>query len=317
MFRIVRYVIYFIAIMLCLFYLHTHDANMKNGLDAIFQSIKNIGTTHTNPADEIGGIDMTGGLASSTTSTSSKDSNIVKAYTSDNGNNNGDSTYVSKTTSNISIDGIIYYTNIEREKAGLAPLVKSAQLVTSATAKVDDMFVKQYFEHTSPSGKTAVDLVEKTGYVFQIVGENLALGVFDSDQALVQAWMNSPEHRANILNPKYTEMGASVGVGNYKGQREWMAVQHFAKPAPVCTQINNDLQNNIDVEKTALEVEETELKKMAAVIEADPSGQTANKEYIDGYNQRVAAYNLRLNTLRATIDAFNSTVIEYNTCIKG
>jgi uncharacterized protein YkwD len=313
MFRIVRYVIYFIAIMLCLFYLHTHDANMKNGLDSVFQSIKNIGTTHTNPADEIGGINITGGLTNGANSTSSKDSNIVKAYTSD----NSDSTYVPKPTSNISIDGIIYYTNIERRKAGLAPLIKNTKLVTSATVKVDDMFTNQYFEHTSLSGKTAVDLVEKTGYIFQIVGENLALGVFDSNQALVQAWMNSPEHKANILNPKYTEMGASVGIGNYKGQREWLAVQHFAKPAPQCTQINNDIQNNIDVEKTALEAEEIELKKMAAVIEADPPGQTANREYIDGYNQRVAAYNLRLDTLRTTIDAFNITVVLYNTCIKG
>jgi uncharacterized protein YkwD len=218
------------------------------------------------------------------------------------------------TTAKISVDGIIYYTNIERQKAGLKQLIKNEKLNKSASEKVDDMFTKQYFEHKSPDGKTAADLVDSLGYGFKIVGENLALGIFSTDKVLVQAWMDSPTHRANILNPKYTEMGASVGVAGYKGQRQWMAVQHFAKPIPLCDEIDTTTQDNINTEKTALEGVERELQKRAGVIESDP---LITKDYINEYNAMVAMYNERLNKLRDIITDFNKTIVDYNTCVKA
>ncbi len=290
--------------MLGLFFLHKNSVWFQDKIETTKLFFKTIvSDTKVSPDDiysQINKQDFTGTLATTTKTT-------VKSYSASASDN------PKSTTAKISIDGIIYYTNIEREKVGLQPLVKSVKLNKSAALKTDDMFTHQYFEHTSLDGKTAADLVKSVDYKYQIVGENLALGVFDTDKALVQAWMNSPAHKANILNPKYTEMGAAVGIGDYKGQRQWMAVQHFAKPLPVCAGIDENAQKNIDEEKLVLEEREKELQKMAGVIESDPS---IGKEYVDTYNQKVSMYNDRLDNLRNAIAEFNKTIVEYNMCVK-
>ncbi len=304
MFRIIRYIVILVLIMLGLFFLHKNSPWFQDKIETTKLFFKTIGSEgYVSPDtvyNQINKQDFTGGLATTTKTT-------VKSYTSTN-------VEKPKTTAKISIDGIIYYTNIEREKVGLKPLVKNVKLNKSASLKTDDMFTNQYFEHTSPDGQTAADLVKQFDYKFQIVGENLALGIFETDKTLVQAWMNSPTHKANILNPKYSEMGAAVGIGDYKGQRQWIAVQHFAKPLPVCSGIDETIQKNIDIEKLALEGEERELQKMAGVIE---SNQETSKEYVSDYNARVSAYNERLNRLRESIAEFNKTIVEYNLCVKN
>ena len=313
MFRILRYIFMFLIIMVCLFILQKSSPTVRTSLDeAVLQMklyFKSIGnatsTVHGDIYNQINKQDFVGGLGTTTV----KKNIEIRSFSQ--------SSPPQKPKAKISIDGIIYYTNIEREKAGLAPLVKNIKLNTSASLKTDDMFAKQYFEHTSPDGKTAADLVKSAGYTFQVVGENLALGVFETDQVLVQAWMNSPAHRANILNSKYTEMGASVGMGEYKGQTQWLAVQHFAKPMPTCTPISSTTQDSIDTEKLALESEERELQTMAGVIESDPSAQRVDKAYINTYNDKVNGYNIRLNKLRDTIAEFNKTIVQYNTCVTG
>lgn len=298
--------------MLCLFWLDKKGVNVRFGLEKVIDNTKDFfNSIKDSPKGDpdkiyadINNQDFVGPLAS----TSINKATTVKSYMEEYG--------IKKPNSNvrISIDGIIYYTNIEREKAGLKPLIKNIKLNKSANYKVDDMFTDQYFEHTSLSGKTAADLVKSVDYKFQVVGENLALGIFDTDKALVQAWMNSPTHRANILNPKYTEMGAAVGIGDYKGQKEWMAVQHFAKPMPVCGTIDEVIQKNIDTEKILLEEEERELQKMAGVIETTPS-ESLEKNYLNNYNERVNNYNDRLNKLRQIIEDFNKTIVDYNKCL--
>lgn len=311
MFRVTRYILLFIIIMLCLFWLDKRGVNVRLGVDRLldntkdfFQSIKFAPRSSSDKIFyEIDKQDFVGDLASST-----NQATTVKAYMEESGKNSAKAL--------ISIDGIIYYTNIERQKAGLKPLVKNVNLNKSADKKVDDMFANQYFEHTSPDGKTAADLVKSVGYKFQIVGENLALGIFNTDKALVQAWMNSPTHRDNILNPKYTEMGAAVGISDYKGQKQWMAVQHFAKPMPVCGSIDDVVQNSINLEKTALEEEERELQKMAGVIETT-TPENLEKNYLNNYNERVNNYNDRLNKLRQVIEVFNKTIVDYNNCLNN
>ena len=304
MFKIIRYIVILILIMLGLFLLHKNSPWFQDKIEVTKLFFKSIASdTKVSPDDiynHINDQDFTGRLATTTKTT-------VKSYTSTSNDR-------PKTVAKISIDGIILYTNIERQKAGLKPLTKNLKLNKSASEKTDDMFTNQYFEHTSPGGKTAADLVKDEGYKFQIVGENLALGIFETDKTLVQAWMNSPLHRANILNPKYTEIGVAVGIGDYKGQRQWLAVQHFGKPLPVCSEIDEVGQKNIDAEKVELEVLERELQKMAGVIESDPA---MSREYINDYNSKVGVYNDRLNKLRATIAEFNKTIVDYNVCLKG
>ena len=100
------------------------------------------------------------------------------------------------------------------------------------------MFEKEYFEHKSPSGIGASDIAHDVGYEFILVGENIALGNFDGDEALVQAWMDSPGHRANILNKRYTEIGIAAEKGLYQGKMMWLAVQIFARPMSLCQNPN-------------------------------------------------------------------------------
>jgi uncharacterized protein YkwD len=246
--------------------------------------------------------DMLGALNGTTT---------IKAYTS-----NQSSVKDIPKVSGMSIAGILQYTNAERVKYGLQPLKLQTKLSNSALLKVEDMFTLQYFEHESPTGKTAADLVRSQGYDFQSVGENLALGDFGTDKKLVDAWMNSPSHRKNILNPKFTELGLAVARGAYKGGIQWLAVQHFGKPTPICESVPSDIKMKVDNEKRLLELDEQEIKKMAEEIESDPN-QNKDISFLNAYNARVADYNTRLGLLRDLIKDYNIRVEVYNTCLSS
>lgn len=309
MFAFIRYTIYLIIILLCLFLLQKMNVDVKGGFwnaaDKVEVFFKSIGDapnkTESGIVKDILKEDMIGALKGTTT---------IKSYTASN------KFPVSSASQGkgMSIAGILQYTNIERVKYGLKPLTLNTKLSDSALVKVEDMFTLQYFEHTSPTGKTAADLVRAEDYDFQSVGENLALGDFGTDQNLVTAWMNSPLHRKNILNPKFTELGLAVARSTYKKEIQWLAVQHFGKPAPVCDTVPSSIKEKVDIEKNILETEEQALKKLAEEIESDPN-QNRGPEFLATYNTRVAEYNARLGVLRDLIKEYNTRVDMYNTCL--
>lgn len=143
-------------------------------------------------------------------------------------------------SSEITVDKVISATNSQRQKLGLAPLKYNATLSQSATAKAQDMFVNNYWAHNSPQGKTPWDFFKSAGYQYSVAGENLAKDFYDTD-GLIKAWMNSPTHRDNIVNPKYQEIGIGVVNGILNGVKTTLVVQHFALPlnAPVATKKSN------------------------------------------------------------------------------
>ena len=143
-------------------------------------------------------------------------------------------------SSEITADKVISQTNIERQKLGLAPLKYNATLSQSAAAKAEDMFKNNYWAHNSPEGKTPWDFFKSAGYQYSVAGENLAKDFYDTD-GLIKAWMNSPTHRDNIVNPKYQEIGIGVVNGILNGVKTTLVVQHFALPlnAPVATKKSN------------------------------------------------------------------------------
>ena len=129
-----------------------------------------------------------------------------------------DSIFTGETTTVLSQNDVIDLTNKARATYGSLPALKeNSKLDFSAEKKLQDMFMKQYFEHVSPSGIGVGDLANQISYEYIVIGENLALGNFKDDQALVDAWMASPAHRANILNKHYTEIGVAVGKGTFEG----------------------------------------------------------------------------------------------------
>lgn len=125
---------------------------------------------------------------------------------------------------------IVDLTNKERVGDSLGTLHRNALLDEAATMKAQDMLKNQYFAHTSPAGTTPWFWFKKVSYNFVNAGENLAVHFTDSSD-VVTAWMKSPEHRANILNGKYTEIGVGTAEGEFEGYHTIFVVQLFGTPA--------------------------------------------------------------------------------------
>ena len=104
------------------------------------------------------------------------------------------------------INQVVELTNAERAKAGLNPLTLNNQLAQAAQGHSDSMAADDFFNHTGADGSDVSDRVEDTGYQYSRTGENIAAGQTTAEQ-VVQGWMDSPGHRANILNPDFTEIG--------------------------------------------------------------------------------------------------------------
>lgn len=127
---------------------------------------------------------------------------------------------------NVDQKRLIELTNTERQKVGL-PLVKENEALNKAAAlKAQNMIQENYWAHFAPSGKTPWDFILGAGYKFTYAGENLAKNFTNSDE-IVKAWMASPTHRENLLNPKYQDIGIAVEEGILNGQTTILVVQEF------------------------------------------------------------------------------------------
>lgn len=127
---------------------------------------------------------------------------------------------------------LIAMTNDERAQNDVGTLAENAQLDAAAQAKANDMAAKGYFAHRSPDGKEPWDFIAAAGYNYQYAGENLAVRFVDSKD-VVNAWMASPTHRANIVKPQYTQVGIGIAEGMYQGEPATFVVQYFGAPEPV------------------------------------------------------------------------------------
>jgi uncharacterized protein YkwD len=125
---------------------------------------------------------------------------------------------------------IVERTNENRTQHADGALRVSPVLQVAAQRKAEDMARKGYFAHMSPDGVTPWYWFGQAGYRFTHAGENLAVRYMDSE-AIVRAWMNSPGHRANILNASFTETGIGIASGMYKGKSTVFVVQFFGTPA--------------------------------------------------------------------------------------
>ncbi|MER8184637.1 CAP domain-containing protein [Kitasatospora sp. NPDC094015] len=115
--------------------------------------------------------------------------------------------------------------NAERAKAGCGPVTLNPKLSTAALQHSDDMVARHYFEHADPEGHHADSRIEAAGYRWSSWGENIAYGQADP-AAVMDAWMHSEGHRANILNCDFKEIGMGVNFG--AGGPWWTQV--FAAP---------------------------------------------------------------------------------------
>lgn len=212
--------------------------------------------------------------------------------------------------------GIIAQTNIARSQDGAKALTENSALNRAAQAKLNDMFAKQYFDHISPSGVGPGDLAEQAGYNYVVVGENLALGNFDGDSDIVNAWMNSPGHRENILSDKFTEIGVAVKEGNFEGDKVWIAVQEFGRPVSSCPIVDESLRSIIESQRIVLENEARAIDAERAALDAlrqaeDPSYNSR----ASAFNARVATYNALVKEIKQLTDRYNAQIADYNRCV--
>jgi len=214
---------------------------------------------------------------------------------------------------NITTSQVVELTNKEREKYGIPTLTENAKLDASAEAKVDDMIAKGYFEHVSPDGTTLVDLVNEEGYKYIIIGENLALGNFKSTSSLIASWMKSQGHRDNILNSKFTEIGASVKKGTFEGRNVWFAVQHFGLPSSACPEINAELKAHVQMIQASIKTLGAEIDMMKGEIDA---GNASNAD-IEAYNAKVSEYNKLVTEEKEEVKVYNAQVEKFNSCVNA
>lgn len=113
---------------------------------------------------------------------------------------------------------VVDLVNQQRSKNGLSPLTLNWQVSRVARYKSQDMCEKNYFSHTSPTYGSPFDMLKKFNINYSTAGENIAKGQ-KTAQAVMNSWMNSEGHRANILNKNFKEIG--VGYYNKNGSTYW------------------------------------------------------------------------------------------------
>lgn len=121
---------------------------------------------------------------------------------------------------------VVRLVNVERVKHGLQPLTQNWELSRIARYKSQDMINKNYFSHISPTYGSPFTMMENFGIHFSAAGENIAMGQ-RTPAEVMNGWMNSSGHRANILSPSYTQIGVGLAKSS-SGVAYW--TQQFIKP---------------------------------------------------------------------------------------
>ena len=183
---------------------------------------------------------------------------------------------------------IISLTNNIRIQSNLDVLEENEVLSQAALDKAQDMLINQYFAHVGPDNKSLRHWLFSHNYAFRVAGENLAIG-FDDPQKVVDAWVKSPTHYANIIDPEYSQIGVGVVSGEYKGFPTVLIAQYFSQPAQVVVAVEEP-QKPAEVKKedynTKIDLASSEEPVLPLQETTDEVlGQTEEEETIFEENQ--------------------------------
>lgn len=164
---------------------------------------------------------------------------------------------------NTTDDGLLEATNKARQDSSLPALSKNDQLDKAAQDKANDMAAKNYWSHNTPDGKEPWYFIEDTGYGYYKAAENLAYG-FNTSKSTVSGWMNSPTHRANVLDPVLQEVGFGiVNVPSYQNQGpQTIVVAMYGKPVTLPA---STTAPTTPTQKTAASITPSESKNISYV----------------------------------------------------
>lgn len=158
-------------------------------------------------------------------------------------------------TTDISVQRLLDLTNSKRQEQGLSALFLNEKLSHAAFSKGENMFAKNYWAHNAPDGTTPWYFIRQVQYDYVYAGENLARGFTNSD-AIIEAWMDSPTHRENMLSPNYRDIGFAVLEGKLMNEQTTLVVEMFGntESIPMAEQSNAypEIQPQLLIEKSAV-----------------------------------------------------------------
>jgi len=220
------------------------------------------------------------------------------------------------TAATLAAEKILEATNRERASAGLKPITAEKRLSDAASEKISDMIAKNYFAHVSPDGKGAGEWVKDAGYRYILIGENLAMGNFKDEEDLVAAWMASPGHRANILNPKFKEIGIAAKKGTIEGSSALIAVQIFGLPVSACPEPDETIKMSIEALDRELKSQKTQIDGLREKMEnaKKENDREAYSSLVGEYNIAASRYNKAVESAKSLVAFYNTGVRAFNAC---
>jgi uncharacterized protein YkwD len=213
----------------------------------------------------------------------------------------------------LSESGVIDLTNVVRTSEGLATLNHNTLLTAIAEERAKDMIERQYFGHVSPSGDRVALVASRSGYQYKVIAENLAAGMFSNSQRVVDAWLQSPGHRKNILSSQVRDIGVSVLKGRINGTDGWVVVQVFGTQQPLATYASNG-RDSFGYQTGS---RDGELDSPSARLNRWRLDLDKEKESIQRDTRRLARSSSRIQELNARISAYNSKAGQYNQTVAG
>ncbi|MEK7076641.1 MAG: CAP domain-containing protein [Patescibacteria group bacterium] len=220
------------------------------------------------------------------------------------------------TAATLAAEKILEATNRERVSTGIKPIIAEKRLNDAASKKISDMIAKNYFAHVSPDGKGAGEWVGVAGYRYILIGENLAMGNFKDEEDLVTAWMASPGHRANILNPKFKEIGIAVKKGIIEGTSALIAVQIFGLSVSSCPEPDETIKMTIEALDRELKSQKIHIDGLREKMEnaKKENDREAYSSLVGEYNIAVERYNKAVESAKSLVEFYNTGVRAFNAC---
>jgi hypothetical protein len=176
------------------------------------------------------------------------------------------------------------------------------------------MFTHQYFSHTSPQGIDAESMAHAMQYEYFLIAENIAFGNLSDSESVVGDWLNSPAHRANILNDALTRIGVAAQQGEFDGAPAWIVVQVFARPRSLCTAPDHARLSMLEDRKKFAE----SIRSFLHLHQAPAGGDAPTRALLQGLlTQLSSAYTQFVATLNVDIQEYNRDLNAYVQCAHG
>lgn len=236
----------------------------------------------------------------------------------------------------LSREAVIGLTNDARTTEGLTVLDENPLLDAIAEARAKDMLEKQYFAHVSPTGDRAARIARKVGYRYRLIAENIASGIFFTNKRLLDAWMQSPGHRSNILSPRVRELGVSVVEGRMNGAKVWVCVQLFGLQSTPMSErpivsarrepsgetemreaATEDLRERLERARRELDAERGSIERDLGIPAGDPGRNRDLNMRIGAYNAKADQYNRSLAEMNAMKVVLDRTAEERHTATEA